>query len=192
MKDFWVRRAKKDDLESICKLLEDANLPLDGVTESLDNFILAEGNGIHIVGAAGLEVYGRVALLRSVVVASGWKGFGVGRALTGEILSKARARGIESVYLLTTTAEQFFPSFGFVKVDRAEVPEELEQSPELRGACPASATVPPAAARTTLPVGTAMSTPGWTSPFAVSPTCPRVRNPVSSSGQYCGTMAPDE
>lgn len=140
MKDYWIRRAKNDDLESVCKLLEAANLPLQGVTEAFESFILAE-NGIHVVGAAGLELYGRVALLRSVVVAPGWQGYGVGRALTGEILSRARARGIGDVYLLTTTAEQFFPSFGFVKVDRAEVPEELQQSPELRDACPASATV---------------------------------------------------
>ncbi|HUQ48667.1 MAG TPA: arsenic resistance N-acetyltransferase ArsN2 [Gemmatimonadaceae bacterium] len=141
MKDFWIRRAKAEDLESVCKLLETSHLPVEGVTESFDNFILAEGNGIHVVGAAGLEIYGRVALLRSVVVASGWQGYGVGRALTGEILSRARERGITDVYLLTTTAEQFFPSFGFVKVDRPVVPEELQQSPELRGACPSSATV---------------------------------------------------
>jgi amino-acid N-acetyltransferase len=45
------------------------------------------------------------------------------------------------VFLLTTTAENFFPSFGFQRIERADVPTELEQSPELRGACPASATV---------------------------------------------------
>jgi N-acetylglutamate synthase and related acetyltransferases len=141
VKDFFIRRAKKDDLEAISELLQNAKLPLDGVAEALDNFILAEGNGIHVVGAAGLEVYGRFALLRSVVVAAGWQGYGVGRALTGEIISRARARNIDDVFLLTTTAESFFPSFGFVRIDRADVPAEVEASPELRGACPASATV---------------------------------------------------
>lgn len=141
MKDFWIRRAKEEDLDAICKLLEDAKLPLEGVAESINNFILAEGNGIQVVGAAGLETYERVALLRSVVVAPGWQGYGRGRALTGEMLSRARARNIDAVYLLTTTAENFFPSFGFAKVDRADVPEELQSSAELRGACPASATV---------------------------------------------------
>ena len=141
MKDFFIRRAKKDDLEAISALLNDSKLPLDGVAEALDNFILAEGNGIHVVGAAGLEVYGRVALLRSVVVAPGWQGYGVGRALTGEILSRARARNIDDVFLLTTTAENFFPSFGFQRIERADVPAELGGSPELRGACPATATV---------------------------------------------------
>lgn len=141
MKDFFIRRAKKDDLEAVLALLQESSLPPDGVADALDNFILAEGNNFRVVGAAGLEVHGRFALLRSVVVAPGWQGYGVGRALTGEILSRARARNIEDVFLLTTTAENFFPSFGFARIDLADVPSELEQSPELRGACPASATV---------------------------------------------------
>jgi amino-acid N-acetyltransferase len=61
--------------------------------------------------------------------------------LTGEILSRARARNIDEVFLLTTTAENFFPSFGFQRIERADLPPELEQSAELTGACPASATV---------------------------------------------------
>lgn len=141
MKDFFIRRAKKDDLEAVSALLQNSKLPLEGVAEAFDNFILAEGNGIHIVGAAGVEVYGRVALLRSVVVAPAWQGYGVGRALAGEILSRARARNIDNIFLLTTTAENFFPSFGFQRIEREDIPPELEQSAELRGACPASAIV---------------------------------------------------
>lgn len=141
MKDFFIRRAKKDDFEAVSALLQNSTLPADGVAEAFDNFIVAEGNGINVVGAAGLEVYDRFALLRSVVVAPAWQGYGVGRALTGEILSRARARNVNVVFLLTTTAENFFPSFGFQRIERADVPAELEQSPELRGACPASATV---------------------------------------------------
>jgi N-acetylglutamate synthase-like GNAT family acetyltransferase len=107
VKDFFIRRAKKDDLETVLALLQESSLPPDGVADALDNFILAEGNNFRVVGAAGLEVYGRFALLRSVVEAPGWQGYGVGRALTGEILSRARARSIEDVFLLTTTAENF-------------------------------------------------------------------------------------
>jgi amino-acid N-acetyltransferase len=141
VKDFFIRRAKNLDLQAVSALLETAKLPLDGFAESFENFVVAEGNWIDIVGAAGLEVYGRFSLLRSVVVAPGWQGYGVGRALTGEILSRARARNIDEVFLLTTTAENFFPSFGFQRIERADLPPELEQSAELTGACPASATV---------------------------------------------------
>ncbi|HUF25689.1 MAG TPA: hypothetical protein VMM18_01810 [Gemmatimonadaceae bacterium] len=42
---------------------------------------------------------------------------------------------------LTTTAERYFPSFGFVPTARDAVPEEVQRSPEFAGVCPSSATV---------------------------------------------------
>jgi amino-acid N-acetyltransferase len=35
--------------------------------------------------------------------------------------------------LLTETADEYFPRFGFTAVERTELPVELEASPELRG-----------------------------------------------------------
>ena len=140
MRDFFLRRARKEDLDAVCKLLETTNLPLEGVAEAIGNFVVAEGNG-GVLGAVGLEVYGRYGLLRSAVVAQAWQGYGAGRALVGEILSQARIKDLAVVYLLTTTAENYFPSFGFKRIERDEVPEELSASAELRGACPSSAVV---------------------------------------------------
>jgi amino-acid N-acetyltransferase len=56
-------------------------------------------------------------------------------------LELARERGVRNVYLLTTTASQFFPRFGFAAIPRTELDPALAQSEELRGACPASALV---------------------------------------------------
>ncbi|MGH9424311.1 MAG: GNAT family N-acetyltransferase, partial [Thermoanaerobaculia bacterium] len=94
-----------------------------------------------LIGAIGVEIYGRTALLRSAVVSQERRAQGIGRALVGELLSKARSASLESVYLLTTTAEPYFESFGFAVVDRSAVPAELNASAELRGACPDTATV---------------------------------------------------
>ena len=140
MKDFFLRRARETDLEEVKALLTTSSLPLEGVDEAFSNFIVAEG-GPSIVGTAGLELYGRFALLRSAAVVKGWQGYGVGRALIGEVISRARSRNVDSVFLLTTTAENYFPSFGFQKIERAELPVELNESAELRGACPDTATV---------------------------------------------------
>jgi amino-acid N-acetyltransferase len=140
VKDFFLRRAREADLDEVKALLGANELPLDGVDEAFSNFIIAEG-GPSIVGTAGLEIYGRYALLRSAAVAKKWQGYGVGRALIGEMISRARSRNIDSIFLLTTTAENYFPSFGFVKIERSEVPAELGESAELKGACPSSATV---------------------------------------------------
>ena len=61
--------------------------------------------------------------------------------LVNEILADAQEQGVAAVYLLTTTAENYFPAFGFERIDRSEVPLELDASEELKGACPASAIV---------------------------------------------------
>lgn len=81
------------------------------------------------------------ALLRSTAVAPDWRGTGLGRRLVTHVIAEAESRGIKALYLLTTTAERYFPSFGFVKTQRDAVPDEVKQSVEFREACPASATV---------------------------------------------------
>ena len=70
-----------------------------------------------------------------------WRGSGVGRTLIERALSVTRERGIKDVFLLTTTAEHYFPRFGFACVGRDSVGAALQASPEFQGACPASAVV---------------------------------------------------
>jgi amino-acid N-acetyltransferase len=57
------------------------------------------------------------------------------------LLVHATARGFRELYLLTTTAEEFFPRFGFERIGREEVPAAVRESVEFRESCPASATV---------------------------------------------------
>ena len=47
----------------------------------------------------------------------------------------------QALYLLTTTAEGYFPKFGFERITRAEVPPSVQASVEFATACPASAIV---------------------------------------------------
>ena len=62
------RRARAEDIPRIEALITGEHLPAYGLDEFLGAFfVLADGE--HIVGCAGLEVYGEAALLRSVVVA---------------------------------------------------------------------------------------------------------------------------
>ena len=104
----------------------------------LPDFVVAEEGG-RLVGAIGLEVYGDVALLRSAVVQQGRRGTGLGQGLVARLLEHAAARGVREVYLLTTTAERYFPRFGFAPVPREAVAPALWASEEFRGACPDSA-----------------------------------------------------
>lgn len=133
-----LRAASRADLPSVEQLLVSNKLPSDGVSDSFDDFIVAEADGL-VVGAIGLEVYGDAALLRSAVVHEGVRGTGLGADLVDGILRHARARGVQSVFLLTTTAEDYFPRFGFAVTSRDGVPASLKQSREFRGACPDTA-----------------------------------------------------
>jgi amino-acid N-acetyltransferase len=133
-----LRTAQGEDQAPILSLLEATGLPTEGVSEHFDNFIVAD-NDSEIVGVAGLEIYGANALLRSLMVAPKAQGTGLGGQLTERALAAARERGVGAVYLLTTTAESFFPRFGFERIGWDVVPAHVRESREFRGACPSSA-----------------------------------------------------
>ena len=135
-----VRPAEPADLPAIERLLTVSSLPLDGVRDALDGFVVAQ-SGDDLVGVAGLEVCCDNALLRSVAVSPDWRSRGLGRALVTRVISEAEARGIRALYLLTTTAERYFPSFGFHQIPREDVPADVRKTGEFQSACPASATV---------------------------------------------------
>ena len=135
-----LRAAAASDLPNIERLLTAAGLPLAGVAAALPTFTVAEVGG-SLVGVAGLEVCCDSALLRSVAVAAEWQGRGLGRALVTRVIADAESRGLRALYLLTTTAEHYFPSFGFVRTSRDQVPEDVRATEEFRGVCPSSAVV---------------------------------------------------
>jgi amino-acid N-acetyltransferase len=136
-----LRTATSADLAKVLGLLGRAGLPTEGVdAEALSDFVIAEDGGTP-VGVVGLEVYRESALLRSAAVEESWRGSGVGRALIDRALALSKERGIRDVFLLTTTAEHYFPRFGFACVGRGSVPEAVKASAEFQGACPTTAIV---------------------------------------------------
>jgi len=135
-----IRRAKSSDLSAVESLLTASDLPTDGVRDNFSGFVVADDDGA-IAGAIGLEKYGSVALLRSAVVAPDHRGTGVGRKLVEQLLERAEEAGVDELYLLTTTAEKYFPRFGFIRTTRATVPDAVKASAEFRGACPDTAVV---------------------------------------------------
>ena len=135
-----LRSAKNSDLVAVEHLLGASNLPVDGVRDNFANFVVAEDEGT-VAGAIGLEKYGNVALLRSAVVSAPYRSTGVGRRLVEQLLERAEEAGVDEVYLLTTTAENYFPKFGFTRTTRTAVPETVKASAEFQGACPDTAIV---------------------------------------------------
>lgn len=134
-----LRPAAPADLPALRALLRRCGLPLDGFDDQLPRTLVAEATGV--VGCAAIELYPPYALLRSVAVDEAARGQGLGHRLTVKALALARRLGAAEVFLLTETAVPFFERLGFAPVARADVPAAVQQSAELRSACPASAQV---------------------------------------------------
>lgn len=133
-----------EELGEVLALLKESGLPLDGLEDHREALLLLvarEGGSVagRVAGSAALELYGEAALLRSVAVREGMRGRGLGERPFREALARARERGVERVYLLTETAEGFFPRFGFRPAARGEAPQVVRDSVEFASACPASA-----------------------------------------------------
>jgi N-acetylglutamate synthase-like GNAT family acetyltransferase len=141
--NFTLRAAGAADWPAVQALLQAHGLPTAGAREHLPTFLLAVAGG-EVVGCAGAEVHGDLALLRSVAVAPGLQGQGIGQALLQRLLLEAHRRQIRRVALLTTTAADWFTHYGFERVSDSDAPalrQALAASAELQGACPASATL---------------------------------------------------
>lgn len=133
-----IAAATSADLPALLELLGQSALPTAGLADHLDTTLVAHEAG-HVVGSAALELYGTTALLRSLAVAPGLRGRGLGQELTRHALALARRRKIRTVYLLTETAGGFFPRFGFRAISRDAVDPAVQRSVEFTSACPTSA-----------------------------------------------------
>lgn len=138
--DATIRPATSADAPAVLGLLAASDLPADGVEAHLADFLVAVRDGA-LIGVAGVERYADGWLLRSVAVADSERGRGLGAALTTRALERAAKAGASAVYLLTTTAEDWFPRWGFRRIGRDAVPAGVRQSVEFTGACPATAAV---------------------------------------------------
>jgi amino-acid N-acetyltransferase len=136
-----LRPARPSDLESVLNLLKTEELPPDGVSEGFaEGYVVVECHG-RVLGVAGIERQGDFALLRSVVVSKSYRCNGAGGQLVKDRLARAKEMGAKGVYLLTTTAVEYFSRFGFCAVDRERVPKDIRECQEYRVSCPATATV---------------------------------------------------
>ncbi|HEY3247233.1 MAG TPA: arsenic resistance N-acetyltransferase ArsN2 [bacterium] len=129
-----IRPAGPADRSAIETLLTGFELPTAGVGEQIRGFVVAVSAG-EIVASAGLEVYGGGALLRSVAVRPDYQGRGLARTLILRLLERARADGIHQVFLLTTTAADYFRRLGFEAIAEATVDPAVRASKEFGDCC---------------------------------------------------------
>lgn len=140
-----LRAATPADLPAALRLLAASDLPAAGVADVFAaapaDFVVADDPHApgELAAVAGLEVCCDNALLRSVAVQPAWRQHGLGQALVRRVVCRAEERGLRALYLLTMTAEHYFPRFGFEAIARDAVPAEIAATLEFKSACPASA-----------------------------------------------------
>lgn len=123
------------------RLLTGCGLPTADLTpDKLSTFFAAESDGA-VVGVVGLELFGRVGLLRSLAVEPADRRQGLGSALVAHAEGFAAERGVAALYLLTTTAEGFFRRLGYERLPREQAPAEIQGTSEFAELCCATAVV---------------------------------------------------
>lgn len=134
-----LRQAGPSDWAAVEALLLESGLPVDDLGEDkLDGFLVAE-DGSELLGLIGLELYGTIGLLRSLVVAKEARRLGLAGKLIGALESAAEVAGVTELWLITVDAENFFGRHGFEIVTRDSVPEKIQQTEEFSDLCPGNA-----------------------------------------------------
>ncbi len=134
-----IRRATPDALDAIKQLLSHLDLPHSDLTPAhLEHFFVCREDD-DIAGVVGLELYGTTALLRSLAVRPQYRNRGIGARLTETIEQYGRRSGAREMYLLTTTAADYFGRRDYEVIERDELPTEIQETEEATRLCPSSA-----------------------------------------------------
>src|SRR5512146_1846462 len=102
-----------DRLAEIKHLLSACELPTSDISPSRPLLFYGCRSEGKLISIVGLEVYGPVALLRSLAVAPPYRNHGRGSSLVAFAETQAASLGVETLYLLTTTVAAFFSKLGY-------------------------------------------------------------------------------
>lgn len=129
---YQVRSARPADVREISRLVEPyANervllfRDLVGFYEAVQEFLVAEDDGGHIVGCGALHVlWDDLGEIRTLAVPEELRRHGIGRALVAALLERAWELGLSRIFCLTFAVD-FFSSFGFEIIDEPPVSAEV-------------------------------------------------------------------
>ena len=132
------QKAVPADFTALTGLLSTHKLPVKDIDKDLPHFILAKKDD-QLVGSIGVEKYGSIGLLRSLSTDALFQQQGIASRLLEELIALCQSEGIQSLYLLTETAKDFFEKRGFTIAERELAPESIRNSSEFSELCPSTA-----------------------------------------------------
>lgn len=119
-------------------LLRSAGLPVADLHPDSEVRFLGVSLDGKLAAAVGLELFGEVGLLRSLAVAPEHRSTGLGRVLVQRAEARAIEQGVRALYLLTTTARDFFLHLGYREIPRAMAPAVIAGTRQFSALCPSS------------------------------------------------------
>lgn len=134
-----VQKADAEELDRMEALLKANDLPYRDVRTKPGCFFVAYAD-TEFIGAGGVEIHGSEGLLRSVIIEESKRGQGYGTALCDSLEDYARQHEVNTLYLLTTTAAEFFQQRGYEAIAREEASLSIQRTTEFTDLCPTSAT----------------------------------------------------
>ena len=139
-----IRTGTPEDFAAVCALLSESALVHEDLTPGhMAGFVVlpSQESASSLDAVAGMETFpgANEGLLRSVAVAPELRGRGVAKGLVSAVEERASTLGLRRLWLLTTTAPDFFRRLGYVDTLRAQAPAAVQQSGEFKSLCPASA-----------------------------------------------------
>ncbi len=124
----------------VAALLHGAGLPIEDLRDGSNVRLFGMRDEHGLIGVVGVEACGEAGLLRSLVVAGASRSGGHGRALVDHVETWASGQGVRTLYLLTTTAADFFSRLGYAAASRSEAPPAIAATAQFSVLCPASST----------------------------------------------------
>ena len=125
-------------IEEITALLAENALPIADISVSSPFKFFGIRDGGALTAVVGLELYPPFGLLRSLAVRSTFRKRGLARELVSFTESWSATQGVESLFLLTTSAEQLFLGLGYSLASRDKAPSSIQATSQLSSLCPAS------------------------------------------------------
>lgn len=131
--------ASQNSFSAAIDLLKKNNLPTEDIDPGKQLFVIEEGD--NVIATVAVEYNFDTAFLRSLAVAEEKRSSGIGAAMVDFIEGYVQKQGVQSIYLLTTTAEDFFSKRGYNTADRADAPNFIKNTTEFSVICTSSSTL---------------------------------------------------
>ncbi|TGN38331.1 arsenic resistance N-acetyltransferase ArsN2 [Marinobacter confluentis] len=123
---------------ALVELLKRSGLPTSDINQPGSIYFFGCHQSGRLIGSVGIEICDTVAMLRSLATHEDVRKSGFGQALVKHAELNASLMEIEALYLLTTTAADFFSRLGYQHLCRQHAPAAIRETNQFSDLCPST------------------------------------------------------